>query len=136
MASKIILNRLIELQITNYIHGNPYLVVSVALCPLTCGINQNDLIRSNIESSSSTLKSILINVSGKLLMFQPEAKSVLSIPKDLKKSKSYTSLPPVLTSDCVENYWIIPNNQSIKLQNHLMNLTLWLNCGAKGVKLW
>lgn len=135
-VSKIILNRLIELHIESYIQGNPYLVVSCALCPLICGINQNDLIRSNIESSTSTLKSILVNVSGKLLMFQPEASSLLSIPEDVKKSKPYSSLPPIVASDNVENFWVVPNNHGTKLQNHLMNLTLWLNCGMKGVKLW
>lgn len=135
-VSKIILNRLIELQIENYIQGNPYLVISVALCPLTCGINQSDFIRSNIESNSSTLKSILVNVSGNLLMFQPEANSLMSIPEDLKKTKPYTSLPPVLTSKHVENFWVVPNNQTFKLHNHLINLTLWLNCGGTGVKLW
>ncbi len=136
--SKIILNRLIELQIENYIMGNPYLVVSIALCPLTCGIiNQNSLMRTNIESPSNTLKSILVNVSGKLLMFQPEANSLLPIPEDPKKEKPYySSLPPVLTSERVENFWVIPNNQTNKLHNNLLNLTLWLNCGRAGIKLW
>ncbi len=135
-VSKIILNRLIELQIDSYIMGNPYLVVSIALCPLTCGIiSQNNQPYINNESASGNLKSILVNVSGKLLMFQPEANSQ-STPQEMKKEKLYTSIPPVLASERVENFWVIPNNQTNKLYNNLMNLTLWLNCGGAGVKLW
>ena len=130
------MNRLIELQIDSYVQGNPYLIVSIALCPLTCGIKQNDLVQTNIETNSSKLKSILVNVSGKLLMFQPEADSLLSIPDDLKKTKQFSSMPPVLVSEHVENFWVIPNNQVVKLQNNLMNLTLWMNCGCKGIILW
>ena len=72
--------------IDSYLQGNPYLVTSISLSPLFVGID-NELIRKNIESSTTTLKSILLNISGKLLMLQPDADSLLSIPEDLKKAK-------------------------------------------------
>ena len=85
--NKIILNRLVEIRIDDYIQGNPYLVVAIGLCSLTVGLTASEFIKSNVESSSSPLKSVLVNVSGKLLMFQPEPESLLEIPEDLKKSK-------------------------------------------------
>lgn len=80
------LNKLIEIPIESYLQGNPYLVTSISLSPLFVGID-NEIIRKNIESATTNLKSVLINVSGKLLMIQPDADGLLSIPEDLKKSK-------------------------------------------------
>ena len=85
-ASKIILNKLIEIPIENYILNNPYLVISVGLCPLYIG-HFDDVLKKNIESYSTPIKSILLNVSGNLLMFQPDIESLVSIPEDLKKTK-------------------------------------------------
>lgn len=85
-VSKILLNKLIEIPIESYLQGNPYLVTSISLSPLFVGID-NEIIRKNIESATTNLKSVLINVSGKLLMIQPDADGLLSIPEDLKKSK-------------------------------------------------
>lgn len=142
-----------EIPIDIYLQGNPYLITSISLSPLFVGID-NELIRKNIESPNTNLKSILINISGKLLMLQPDADSLLNIPEDLKKAKpvnffslfyknlkktiffQYSSLPPILISNCVENFWVIPNNQNAKLINYLINFTLWLNCGSKGIKVW
>ena len=93
-ATKIILNKLIEIPIENYILNNPYLVVSVGLCPLYIG-HFDDILKKNIESFSTPIKSILVNVSGNLLMFQPDIESLASIPEDLKKTKpvSHIGLP-------------------------------------------
>lgn len=85
-ASKIILNKLIEIQVDSYVFSNPYLVVGISLCPLYIG-NYEDSLKKTIESNSSTMKSILINVAGNLLMFQPDLDSLLSIPEDLNKTK-------------------------------------------------
>ena len=78
---------MVEIQIDDYIQGNPYLVVAIGLCSLTVGLDASEFIKSNVESSSSPLKSVLVNVSGKLLMFQPEPESLLTIPEDPNKSK-------------------------------------------------
>lgn len=86
LASKIILNKLIEIQVDSYVFSNPYLVVGISLCPLYIG-NYEDSLKKTIESNSSTMKSILINVAGNLLMFQPDLDSLLSIPEDLNKTK-------------------------------------------------
>lgn len=86
LASKIILNKLLEIPIGNYLFNNPYLVVSINLCPLYIG-NFNDVLKTNIESNSSTMKSVLINIAGNLLMFQPDLEGLLSIPEDLNKTK-------------------------------------------------
>jgi hypothetical protein len=80
------LNRLVEIPINDYIYHNPYLVVSIALCPLYIGHFDENL-RKNVESSTSTMKTVLINVSGSLLMFQPDLDSLMSIPEDLNKTK-------------------------------------------------
>ena len=61
-------------------------MISISLCSLYIG-NYDDILKNNIESNNSTLKTILINVSGNLLMFQPDLESLLSIPEDLNKTK-------------------------------------------------
>ena len=134
-TSKIILNRLVEIQIENYISHNPFLVDSVALCPLYVG-HFDEQLRKNVESNSSTMKSILVNTSGNLLMFQPDLDSLTSIPEDLNKTKPFSSLPPIIISTCVENFWVISNSQQYPLINKLMNFSLWLNCGSSGIKVW
>jgi hypothetical protein len=101
-ASKIILNKLIEIPINNYVFNNPYLAVSICLCPLYIG-NYNDVLKKNIESSSSTMKSILINVAGNLLMFQPDLESLLSIPEDLNKTKPVNKHQNIFIFDLILN---------------------------------
>ena len=134
-TSKIILNRLLEIHIENYIAHNPYLVDAIALCPLYVG-HFDEQLRRNVESNASTMKSILVNTSGNLLMFQPDLDSLTSIPEDLNKTKPFSSLPPIIISTAVENFWVISNNQPNQLINKLMNFSLWLNCGSNGIKVW
>lgn len=134
-TSKIILNRLVEIQIENYISNNPFLVDSIALCPLYVG-HFDEQLRKNVESNSSTMKSILVNTSGNLLMFQPDLDSLTSIPEDLNKTKPFSSLPPIIISTSVENFWVVSNSQQNPLINKLMNFSLWLNCGSNGIKVW
>lgn len=117
-----------------YVYNNPYLVLSITLCPLYIG-NYNDLLKNNIESDNSTMKSILVNVAGNLLMFQPDLDGLTSIPEDLNKTKPFTSKPPIILSPCVENYWVVTKSSKNKLLNYLMNLSLWIYCGYHGMKV-
>ena len=72
-----------------------------------------------------------------LLMFQPDLDSLTSIPEDLKKTKPYSSLPPIIISSSVENYWVVCNqNNNVRLLNIYLNYSLWLNCGCSGIKVW
>lgn len=151
------MNKLIEIQVDSYVFSNPYLVVGISLCPLYIG-NYEDALKKTIESNSSTMKSILINVAGNLLMFQPDLDSLLSIPEDLNKTKpvnnrlliiflqilfeiysvelfKFSSLPPIIISSCVENHWVVANSTRMRLVNSLMNLSLWINCGFNGIKV-
>ena len=85
------MNKLLEINIRNYVQGNPYLVVAVGLCSLLVG-NNNEFIRKNIESPTTTLKSVLVNVSGNLLMFQPDEESLFSIPENLSQAKPVSKI--------------------------------------------
>ncbi len=135
-TSKIILNKLIEIPIHNYIMNNPYLVTFISLCPLFVG-HFDEQLKKNVESVNSSMKSILVNVGGNLLMFQPDLDSLTSIPEDLKKTKPYSSLPPIIISSSVENYWVVCNqNNNVRLLNIYLNFSLWLNCGSSGIKVW
>ena len=136
-SSKIILNKLVEINIASYLMDNPYLVTSVHLSPLYVG-QFDEMLKKDLESVTSTLKSIMVNVSGNLLMFQPDLDSLLNIPEDLKRTKPYSSLPPICLSNGVETCWIVCHGASAHapLLNKYLNYSLWLNCGSYGVKVW
>ncbi len=78
------INKLIEFSIENYLSGNPFSVLSISLSELRVevGLNKEDV------NSQKYIESILLNVSGRLLMFQRDKNSPLLAAKNIKKIKT------------------------------------------------
>jgi hypothetical protein len=75
-----------ELPLHTELVGSPYSVTGISLCPFFVGHfdDESALIKS-LESTSTNIKSILVNIAGNLLLFQPDLESLLTVPKDLLK---------------------------------------------------
>ena len=85
------INKLIEFSIENYLSGNPFSVLSISLSELRVevGLNKSDAVSYiNSNNYQKYIESILLNVSGRLLMFQRDKNSPLLIVKNMKKIKS------------------------------------------------
>ncbi|KAJ8926000.1 hypothetical protein NQ315_009855 [Exocentrus adspersus] len=68
-------------------------------------------------------ESIVLNVSGRLLMVQREARN----------GEKYGCLMPTVLASCVENVWVPARRRVDKA--HLTE-ALWLFCGAHGMRVW
>lgn len=71
-------------------------------------------------------ESLLLNISGKLLMVQRE--HLIDNPK-----VHFTCGPPNVLASCVENVWV--PSRSLREKPHLTE-ALWLFCGAHGMRVW
>lgn len=69
------------------------------------------------------VESVVLNISGRLIMVQ----------REMKSGDNYTCLMPTVLASCVENVWV-PN----KIRPDKVHLTeaLWLFCGAHGMRVW
>ena len=101
------------------------------------GLNKNESQAKLSQYSKSTeqkfVESILINVSGRLLMFQRDKNGPLFPAKNTDKFQSVMFCPPIIIASCVENIWTISNTIC---NNNYMKMSLWLSCGANGMKVW
>ncbi|XP_074042541.1 guanine nucleotide exchange factor subunit Rich isoform X2 [Leptinotarsa decemlineata] len=68
-------------------------------------------------------ESMVMNVSGRLLLVQREVRS----------GEKYTCLMPTVLASCVENVWVPVQRRLDKA--HLTE-ALWLFCGAHGMRVW
>ena len=85
------INKIIEFSIEIYLSGNPFSVLSIGLSELRVevGLNKSDAVSYiNSNSYQKYIESILLNVSGRLLMFQRDKNSPLLLVKNMKKIKS------------------------------------------------
>ncbi|CAG9764875.1 unnamed protein product [Ceutorhynchus assimilis] len=96
---------------------HPACIISITLTALRT--------ESNIKNShpQNTPESMVINVSGRLLLVQREARN---------GEKSACLMPTVLAS-CVENVWVPARRHQDKA--HLTE-ALWLFCGSHGMRVW
>ena len=70
--------------------------------------------------------SLIVNVSGKILMF----------PFEVSETPDASTFgPPALLAAGVENYWAWAPTVCAKLERHL-DEALWLGCGGQGMKVW
>ncbi|XP_014677395.1 PREDICTED: RAB6A-GEF complex partner protein 1-like, partial [Priapulus caudatus] len=106
---------------------HPACVVSVSLTAVRKEIG------TRYTQNSKDGESIILNVSGKLLMIQREHSK--QDANDVKHRKQTTIQydPPVMLASGVENIWI-----SLWTSNEKRHLTeaLWIGCGAQGMKVW
>ncbi|XP_030754447.1 guanine nucleotide exchange factor subunit Rich isoform X2 [Sitophilus oryzae] len=95
---------------------HPACIVSVTLTALrteTSGKNSNPRIP----------ESIVLNVSGRLLLVQ----------REIRKGERFTCLMPTVLASCVENVWVPAITHQEKA--HLTE-SLWLFCGSHGMRVW
>ncbi|XP_011503887.1 PREDICTED: guanine nucleotide exchange factor subunit Rich [Ceratosolen solmsi marchali] len=92
-----------------------------------CVVNASlTLIRTEISKTNTYPETLLLNISGKLLMIQRdhwlESTDIL-----------FTCASPTILASSVENLWV--STESIKNKPHLME-TVWLFCGTYGMRVW
>ncbi|XP_014777792.1 guanine nucleotide exchange factor subunit RIC1 isoform X1 [Octopus bimaculoides] len=88
---------------------------------------------SRLQKPLKDAESILVNLSGKLLMFQPEKASSHMKADNNKYSLDTSFCSPSVVATSVENLWTTAKANLGKLQ--LME-ALWLGCGSQGMKVW
>lgn len=93
---------------------HPTCIVSITLTTLRTESGRGQ----NLNSES-----MVLNVSGRLLMVQREARN----------GNLYTCSMPTVLASCVENVWVPARRKADKV--HLTE-SLWLFCGAHGMRVW
>lgn len=93
---------------------HPACIISVTLTSLRTESGRGQ----NINSES-----MVLNVSGRLLMVQRETRS----------GDRYTCSMPTVLASCVENVWVPARRKADKV--HLTE-ALWLFCGSHGMRVW
>lgn len=120
------LNKIQEFAIENFV-PHPANVVALMLTSL-----RTDAGSAKVASESKEAESILINVAGRLLLFQTD-RSASAGKAANDREKWLTFNPPVIVASSVESMWL--NAHSSHLKPHLTE-ALWLGCGAAGMKVW
>ncbi|KAJ8983588.1 hypothetical protein NQ317_019441 [Molorchus minor] len=75
------------------------------------------------RGQNTTSESMILNVSGRLLMVQ----------REVRNGERYTCLMPTVLASCVENVWV-PSRR--RLDKAHLTEALWLFCGAHGMRVW
>ncbi|KAL0278915.1 UNVERIFIED_CONTAM: hypothetical protein PYX00_000593 [Menopon gallinae] len=101
---------------------HPACVVSVTLTMLRTESGRH---------TSRDVESIVLNISGRLLMVQRELKQAND--NDSNSYESHSCAQPTVLASCVENVWLPRKSRRDKL--HLTE-ALWLFCGAHGMRVW
>lgn len=68
-------------------------------------------------------ESMVVNVSGRLLLVQ----------REISSENRYTCSMPTVLASCVENVWVPARMQQDKVQ---LTEALWLFCGSHGMRVW
>ncbi|XP_072379724.1 guanine nucleotide exchange factor subunit Rich [Diabrotica undecimpunctata] len=76
-----------------------------------------------VRGQHSVNESILLNVSGRLLLVQ----------RELRNGEKYACLLPTVLASCVENVWV-PRQR--RLEKAHLTEALWLFCGSHGMRVW
>lgn len=105
---------------------HPACVVSLALTPL-----RTESGRSLTQQNNQQMESIVMNVSGRLLMVQREHGRI--DPRTPHSDQLFHCTPPTVLASCVEHVWV--PNRSVIEKPHLTE-ALWLFCGAHGMRVW
>ncbi|XP_048255713.1 guanine nucleotide exchange factor subunit RIC1-like isoform X1 [Haliotis rufescens] len=87
---------------------------------------------TQIKHTSKEAESMLLNVSGKLLMFQRD-RTGPQIKDEDHKYRSVPFCPPSVVATSVENLWTTSRANLGKMQ---LLEAMWLGCGSHGMKVW
>lgn len=105
---------------------HPACVVSMALTPLRTESGRNH------AHNQQQMESIVMNVSGRLLMVQREHGGRIDAQSP-HSDQLFQCTPPTVLASCVEHVWV--PNRSVQEKPHLTE-ALWLFCGAHGMRVW
>ncbi|ELT93270.1 hypothetical protein CAPTEDRAFT_227272 [Capitella teleta] len=116
-----------EVAIGNFI-PHPANVVALTLTSI-----RTDTGPASAPSDIPDAESIVVNVAGRLLLFQRDRSGPqLKSPKEAK-DRPLPFCSPVMVASAVESMWLCNHRNGRK--QHLTE-ALWLCCGAAGVKVW
>lgn len=115
-----------EVSLGNYI-PHPVCVSGLALTSL-----RTEKFGSRSAQPSRDSECLLLNVAGKLLMFQRDEPGA-QVQAKQNKAKPQSFGAPAVVATNVENMWSTSRTNQSKSQ--LME-ALWLGCGAQGMKVW
>lgn len=123
----VVISKVQEVSVSSFI-PHPLCVAGVFLTSLTSESG------SKVQHTSREAESLLLNVSGKLLMFQRDRSGPqIRENSDERKKVQLPFCAPSVVATSVENLWTTTRANLGKLQ--LMD-ALWLGCGAHGMKVW
>lgn len=123
----VIVERCAEIRVNDLV-PHPACVVSIQLTSLN-----ND---SSAAKFCDDVDTVLINVSGRLIMLSPLKKEVINADSD-DDDDHFQLNHPMLIASYVEQMWHDVTGKTARSHSkpHLTQ-ALWLNCGAKGMKVW
>ncbi|XP_059149431.1 guanine nucleotide exchange factor subunit RIC1-like isoform X4 [Physella acuta] len=115
-----------EISLTSFI-PHPLCVTGLTLTSL-----MSDSVNAKLHPSAKEAESMLVNVSGKLLMFQRD-RTGPQIKDEKNKHRPVPFCNPTVVATSVENLWTTTRANVGKIQ--LME-AMWLGCGSHGMKVW
>ncbi|KAK3740876.1 hypothetical protein RRG08_011338 [Elysia crispata] len=115
-----------EISLTSFI-PHPLCVAGLTLTSL-----MSESVNPKLHPSSKEAESMLVSVSGKLLMFQRD-RSGPQIKEEKNKHRPVPFCNPSVVATSVENLWTTTRANVGKVQ--LME-AMWLGCGSHGMKVW
>ncbi|GFO03263.1 ric1 homolog, rab6a gef complex partner 1 [Plakobranchus ocellatus] len=115
-----------EISLTSFI-PHPLCVAGLTLTSL-----MSESVNPKLHPSSKEAESMLVSVSGKLLMFQRD-RSGPQIKEEKNKHRPVPFCNPSVVATSVENLWTTTRANVGKIQ--LME-AMWLGCGSHGMKVW
>ncbi|XP_076060554.1 guanine nucleotide exchange factor subunit Rich isoform X2 [Oratosquilla oratoria] len=104
---------------------HPACVVSIALTNLRT--------ESSRMHTHSDAQSVIINISGKVLMIQKDQRVDSDHENGNGKLFHSAQMTPIVLASCCEILWV--SHQGIYHKPHLTH-ALWLHCGAHGIRAW
>ncbi|BFY99791.1 hypothetical protein BsWGS_02831 [Bradybaena similaris] len=115
-----------EISLSSFI-PHPLCVAGLTLTSLV-----SESVSSKLNPSAKEAESMLVNVSGKLLMFQRD-RTGPQIREETSKIRPVPFCNPSVVATSVENLWTTTRANVGKIQ--LME-AMWLGCGSHGMKVW
>lgn len=122
----VLINKVQEISLTSFI-PHPLCVTGLTLTSL-----MSDSVNAKLHPSAKEAESMLVNVSGKLLMFQRD-RTGPQIKEEKNKHRPVPFCNPSVVATSVENLWTTTRANVGKIQ--LME-AMWLGCGSHGMKVW
>ncbi|KAK6182215.1 hypothetical protein SNE40_009946 [Patella caerulea] len=126
-------NATVTVQKTQEVSLNNFIPHPLCVAGLTLTSLASETVAKTHHHPSKEAESMLLNVSGKLLMFQRDRSNQQSPQNDERKPRPLPFYSPSVVATSVENIWATSKANTGKMQ--LME-ALWLGCGAHGMKVW